>query len=121
MSLIPLPFTALHSAYTGDPDTIDDDGNAIVDWSDPVPVPCFWWSGDTTEPGYQFRGSASAGSDQVSVDVTLVVDVDLQVDHRDRFTVSGHDFEVVGLPKEWDHGPFSFSPRRQVIELKWIG
>lgn len=116
MSSFPLPFTALHSSYLDDPDTVDDHGNAVVGWADPVPVPCFWWYGDSYEPI-----AAPAGSDQVSIDINLVVDVELEVDHRDRFTVSGHDFEVVGLPKEWDHGPFGFSPNRRVIELKWIG
>lgn len=121
MASFPLPFTSLHSSYIGDPDVQDDHGNAVVGWADPVPVACFWWSGNSTEPGYQYRGSQEAGSDQVSVDITLVVDSELEVDHRDRFTVTGHDFEVVGLPKEWDHGPFGFSPHRRVIELKWIG
>lgn len=119
--MIPLPFTCGHSSYTGDDTVKDDHGNTVVGWADPVPVPCFWWSGDSTEPGYDTRASQSVGSDQVMIDITLVVDSALAVDHRDRFTVNGHDFEVVGLPKEWDHGPFGFSPNRRVVELKWIG
>lgn len=119
--MFPLPFTCQHEGYTGDPDVTDDDGNTVPDWADPVSVPCFRWPGASTEPGYQYRASGSAGSDQVSVDLTLVVDSSVVVDHRDRFTVDGHDFEVVGLPKDFDHGPFGFSPNRRVVELKWVG
>jgi hypothetical protein len=119
MKPIPLPFTCLHGAYISD--SQDDHGNDVPDWADSVSVPCVWWSGSSTELGYQFRASSSAGSDQVSVDVTLVVDSTLAVDHRDRFTVDGHDFEVVGLPKDYDHGPFGFSPNRRVVELRFVG
>lgn len=112
--MIPLPFTCLHGAYVAGVE--DDHGNTVPGWTDPVAVSCFWWSGSSAEPI-----AAPTGSDQVSVDVTLVVDADLAVDHRDRFTVDGHDFEVVGLPKDYDHGPFGFSPHRRVVELKWIG
>jgi hypothetical protein len=119
VNAIPLPFTCLHGVYVAG--VKDDHGNTIPDWAEPVEVPCFWWSPTSTEPGYQFRSSGSAGSDQVSVDVTLVVDSALPVDHRDRFTVNGHDFELVGLSKDYDHGPFSFSPNRKILELKWVG
>ena len=112
--MIPLPFTCQHEHYaTG---AQDDHGNAAPDWAEPVPVDCFWWSGSSSEPF-----AAPTGSDQVSVDVTLVVDSAVAVDQRDRFTVNGRAFEVVGLPKEWDHGPFDFTPDRQVIELKRTG
>lgn len=117
--MIPLPFTCLHGAYISD--AKDAHGNDIPEWTDSVAVQCFWWSSESTEPGYKFRSEESAGSDQVSVDVSLVVDSSLPVDHRDRFTVAGHDFEVVGLPKDYDHGPFGFSPHRRIIELKWTG
>lgn len=113
--MTPLPFACLHSSYLSDAE--DDHGNAIPKWSDPpASVPCFWWSPSSAEP----LGNPT-GSDQVSVDVMLVVDSTVQVDHRDRFTVDGHDFEVIGLPKDYDHGPFGFAPNRRVLELKWVG
>ena len=112
--MIPLPFTCLHGAYTAGLE--DSHGNTVPGWADPVAVPCFWWSVSSTEPV-----SAPTGSDQVSVDLALAIDSAVNVDHRDRFTIDGHDFEVVGLPKDYDHGPFGFSPNRRVIELKWMG
>jgi hypothetical protein len=117
--LIPLPFTCQHEHYQAGDE--DDHGNTVPDWADAVPVPCVWWSGASTEPGYQFRASGNATSDQASVDLTLVVDSGLSVDHRDRFTIDGRVFEVVGLPKDFDHGPFGFAPNRRPIELKWVG
>lgn len=114
MRPVPLPFTCLHGAYAAG--AVDDHGNAIPDWSEAVSVACFWWSPTSAEPL-----GPPTGSDQVSVDITLVVDSALAVDQRDRFTVGGHDFEVIGLPKDFDHGPFGFSPNRRVIELKWVG
>lgn len=115
MNLVPLPFTCLHGAYVEGAE--DDHGNTIPDWVDSVPVQCFWWHGSASDEPL----GAPTGSDQVTVNVTLVVESALVVDHRDRFTVDGHDFEVVGLPKDYDHGPFGFSPNRRVVELRWIG
>lgn len=110
----PLPFTCQHEAYNSD--ATDEHGNAVPEWAAPVDVQCFWWSGSSSEPL-----AAPTGSDQVSVDVSLTVDSALAVDHRDVFTVDGRKFEVIGFPKEWDHGPWGFQPKRQIIELKRTG
>lgn len=113
--MLPLPFTCLHGRWTAGAE--DAHGNTVPSWADGVATPCFWWHGTASgEP----LGSPT-GSDQVTVNVTLVLDSAVVVDHRDRFTVDGHDFEVVGLPKDYDHGPFGFSPNRRVVELRWIG
>lgn len=121
--MIPLPLTALHGVYTAG--VTDGHGNTVPGWSDSVPVPCFWWSGTSSGRGGSGASGeplgSPTGSDQVAVNITLVIDSDVAVDHRDRFTVDGHDFEVVGLPKDYDHGPFGFSPNRRVVELSWIG
>ncbi|MFV8169831.1 hypothetical protein [Mycolicibacterium peregrinum] len=63
------------------------------------------------------------------VDVVLVVDSAVTVGHLDRFTIpdllnSEGDpmrLDVVGLPKDYNHGPFGFSPDRVVVELKAVG
>ena len=54
------------------------------------------------------------------MDLVLVLDSAVTVDHRDKFTVEGKKFEVVGLPKDFNHGPWGFSPDRLVIELKAV-
>lgn len=111
MRLIPLPFTCHHERWQAGAD--DDHGNPTSSWQDPVEVPCVWWSPASNEP-------ASGSGDRVSAAVVLVVDSDVEVDHRDRFTVDGRRFEVIGLPKDYDHGPWGFTPKRRVVELKWM-
>lgn len=121
----PLPFTCQHQAYT--PGVEDDHGNTVPGWLDPVTVACVWWSPNTetasTEPA-----SGPTGGDRVVADVVLVVDSAVTVGHRDRFTIadlldsegSPVPLEVIGLPKDFNHGPFGFSPDRLVIELKAV-
>ena len=113
--LIPLPFTCQHAVYTPEV-ALDDHGNAVAGWADGVAVSCFWWPGGTAEPF-----GTPTGSEQATADLTLVVDSTVVVDHQDRFTVNGKTFEVFGLPKEYDHGPFGYTPGTQAVELKWVG
>lgn len=110
----PLPFTCQHEAYT--PGVEDDHGNTVPGWLPQVEVACFWWDPSSTEPDLP-----PTGGDRVVADRVLVVDSVVTVDHRDRFTIEGRKFEVSGLPKDYNHGPFGFSPDRLVIELKWVG
>lgn len=110
--MIPLPFTCLHGAYTaGVP---DDHGDTTSGWAAGVSTPCIWWPGASTEPF-----AAPTGSEQVQVDITVVIDSAVVVDHRDRFTVDGQTFDVVGQPKSWDHGPW-WAPNRQAVELQRV-
>ena len=110
----PLPFTCQHEHYAAGVE--DEYGNNQPGWVEPVDVPCFWWSETSRESSVE-----SAGGVRTLADVCLVVDISLEVDPRDVFTVNGRRFEVIGLPKEFDHGPYSFHPNRQVVELKWVG
>ena len=112
--MVPLPFTCQHMKYTAGVE--DSHGNTVPDWETPVEEQCFWWLPESSEPL-----SDPTGGDRVAADLVLVVASTVAVDHRDRFTVHGHTFEVVGLPKDYDHGPFNYTPGRQVIELKWNG
>ncbi|MCB1287419.1 MAG: hypothetical protein KDB47_06930 [Mycobacterium sp.] len=109
----PLPFTCLHEPYTAG--EADAHGNTTPGWGEPAEVACVWWSPSSQEPS-----SPPTGGDRVAADVVIVVDSGLAVDHRDRFTVDGKPFEVVGLPKDYDHGPFGCSPQRRIVELKWV-
>lgn len=113
--LFPLPFTCQHERFI---DTSDRSGhgNAAPDWAKPVAVACCYWPTMTGEPS-----SPPTGGNLASVDLTLVVDSALGVGHQDRFTVEGLQFEVVGLPKDFDHGPFGYQTHRKVLELRWTG
>lgn len=121
----PLPFTCQHEVYT--PGVEDDHGNTVPGWLDPVPVACVWWSPNTesasTEPLL-----GPTGGNRVVADVVLVVDSSVRVSHRDRFIIDdlvdtqGNPvrLEVIGLPKDFNHSPYGFSPNRLVVELKAV-
>ena len=110
MTLFPLPFTCGHERHVAG--QADAHGNRTPGWSAPVQVACVWWSPSSTEPA----GDPTVAHG-VAVDVVLVVDSSVAVDHRDRFTIEGRRFEVVGLPQDFDHGPFGIAPGRRVVEL----
>lgn len=112
--MISLPFTCQHEHYEAGAE--NDWGNTEPGWADPVDVPCFWQPGQVTENSVE-----SLGGVRTIVDLTLFVESSLVVDPQDRFTVAGRTFEVIGLPKEYDHGPFGYRPDRQLVELKWVG
>lgn len=112
--MIPLPFTCQQESYSAGVE--DDHGNTIPGSADPVEVECFWWLPESSESSVP-----SAGGVRAAVDLSLVVDSSVVVDPRDTFTVDGRKFEVVGLPKDYDHGPFGFTPHRRVVELRWVG
>lgn len=117
----PLPFTCQHEAYT--PGVEDDHGNTVPGWLDPVAVACAWWAPSSQEPAL-----GPTGGDRVVADVVLVVDSAVSVSHLDHFMISevldtsGNParLEVIGLPKDYNHGPWGFSPDRLVIELKAV-
>lgn len=94
----------------------NDHGDDTPDWDAPIAVDCFWWDPSSVEP---LQGPT--GGDTVIVDRVMVVDASVSVDQRDRFDFAGAVFQVSGLPKDFNHGPFGFSPDRIVVELKWVG
>jgi hypothetical protein len=53
-------------------------------------------------------------------ELALVVDVAIPIDQRDKFTVKEQLFEVAGLAKNYDYGPFGWAPGRKVIELRMV-
>ncbi len=117
MSLFPLPWSCQRLAWSAGPE--DDYGNVTPTWLAPVSVPCVWWSPETQSASSEPE-LAPTGGDRALVDLVLVVAAGQPVDHRDRFIVDGHQFEVFGLPKDYNHGPFGFSPDRIVIDLRAV-
>ncbi|MGX9669927.1 hypothetical protein [Mycobacterium sp. HM-7] len=114
MADVPLRFTCQHEVYK--PGVKDAHGNEIPGWWPAVARDCIWWAPSSTEPP-----QPPTGGDRVIADVLLVIDSAVTVDHRDRFTVDSKAFSVVGLPKDYDHGPFCYAPNRRIVELKWVG
>ncbi|WP_423487896.1 hypothetical protein [Mycobacteroides sp. PCS013] len=110
----PLPFTCLQERYTAGDENAH--GNATPGWAEPVPRSCVWWSPASHDPA-----QPPTGGERVIADLVLVVDVAGPVDHRDKFTIEGRRFEVIGIPEDYNHGPWGFSPDRLVVALKWVG
>lgn len=103
----PLPWTAGHRVYSEGAD--DAHGNPIRSWAAPVDVPTLWWSPSSTEP-------LLAGHDRVSVDVVMAVDSALAVSPHDRFVLDSKEYEVIGFPEDYDHGPY-VAPGRKPVYL----
>lgn len=114
LTLFPLPFECQHEHYLAGAE--DDHGNVTPTWNPPEHRECFWWPGPASE-----ASPVAGGSEQATVDRTLILDIDVPVDHRDRFMFGAQRFEAAGLPKEFDHGPFGFVTDRQVVELRFVG
>lgn len=123
----PLPFTAQHHAYTAG--QVNEHGNTTPGHLPPLPVRCVWWAPSSDEPQ-----TGAINTERATADLVLVVDSALQVDSRDYFTFAEHTqsdsddpagrvpvrFDVNGFPKDYDHGPWGFSPGRRIIELKAV-
>lgn len=111
--MIGLPFTAGHERWT--PGEEDSHGNTTPAWLPPTAVRCFWWVPTTTEPQ-----SGPVNSDRAVADAVIVIESGIPVDPRDRFILDGRRYEVVGEPKDYDHGPFGFRPGRRPIDLRRV-
>lgn len=101
----PLPWTAGHRVYSEGAE--DAHGNPVQSWAAAVNVPAIWWSPSSTEP-------AVAGHDRVQVDVIMAVASTLVVSPHDRFVLAGQEYDVVGEPEDYDHGPRTAPGRRPV-------
>lgn len=110
---VPLPFTVQHQAYRAG--VKDANGNPKPDWAPPVARACFWWDPDSAEPLQGPTGGAT-----VVVDRVLVLDVAVVVDHRDRFFWGDQRYDAIGLPKDFNHGPFGYAPNRLVVQLRGV-
>ena len=108
---IPLPWEAQILRWQSD--ALDAFGNPVEGFGPPVAFDCFWWSPSSSEPSLQ-------GHDRVVADLVVVAAADFVCGHRDRIIVGGREYDVAGEPKDYNHGPFGFSPDRVVIECKAV-
>lgn len=106
----PLPWTAGHEVYSEGSD--DAHGNPAQSWAAPVSVPAIWWSPSSTEP-------VVAGHDRVQVDVVMAVDSALAVGPHDRFVLDSQEYDVIGEPEDYSHGPYA-TPGRKPFNLQRV-
>ena len=92
----------------------DTHGNPTASWAAPVDIAANHWSTSSTEP-------VVAGYDRTIVDKIVVVDSSQAVSARDRMVINGEMFEVVALPEDYDHGPYSAPNRKPVLTRRVDG
>lgn len=103
MSVFPTPWTVfLHARSLG---AKDSHGNPAETWPEVgVPEPAYGWS------------PPSADAQPFDPNRTPVVrDLDVYMPTsaarpKDRMTINGVPYSVVGHPEDFNHGPFSFAP-----------
>lgn len=115
----PTPFTV--GVHTRGADGTDAHGNSVSVYTPPLPeagtaVSVYgWFVPSTTEPPL-------AGHDRVIVDVQLMVPPGFPAGPRDVVDLPegpAGQFEVVGYPEDYTHGPFGWAPGA-VINLRKV-
>lgn len=82
----------------------DPRGNRIETWSDPVSTPVYGWGPpQSAEPDIP-------GHDRVTVDLELYVPPGFRATAHDKIVLEGEEFDVVGRPADYGHGPFGYNP-----------
>ena len=99
--MFPERFTVQHEVFT--PGVEDSQGNEVDAWAAPVAVRVYGW--------------APPSGDREIRDTRTGVERDLDLycrtpfaGPRDRVTIRGERFTVVGHPENYDFGPFGFTP-----------
>ena len=79
-------------------------GNPRKAWEDPVEVRVigFYWPSSTEPP--------ESGRDEVTADVIVLAPPAFQPGAHDRLVIEGDEYEVIGRPDDYNHGPFGFRP-----------
>ena len=90
------------------PGAADPFGNPVEAWGAPVAQKAIGWnppaSGDPK----------LAGHDRVVVDLELMVPPEFVAGPKDRITVNGKKFSVIGYPEDTDGNPFGWYPGKVV-------
>jgi hypothetical protein len=78
-------------------------GNPTQGWDEPEPVAVYGWgpASPDTAPHVQ-------GRDPVTCDVDLLAPIGTVCGHKDRWTLPDGDYDQVGDPQDYSHGPFGF-------------
>ena len=110
----PLPFTLGLRRYAGV--DVDEHNNEVEVWAPPVKQAAAFYLADSTEP-------ASPGNAQRLVaDAIAFVDISVAVKPHDHVVIPelGGEFDVEGLPQNWNYGPWGYQPDRLVLALRRV-
>lgn len=97
------PYTVQTRAYSED--GFDSRGRPVEVWAGPVAQGVYgWYMPDSTEP-------AVAGANQVLIRVVLLAPEEFQVGEHDKVIVPGYgELDVLGMPQDYNNGPFGWRP-----------
>lgn len=98
----PTPYTVQHEAYVAG--ATDTHGNEVPTWAAPVDVAVHGWA-----PARADTEPFEIGRDAVVRDVDLYAPPGTVVAPRDRMTLAGVLFDVVGHEQDFTRGPFGFT------------
>lgn len=99
---LPTPYTILHEAFVDG--TEDAHGNVSSGWADPVPLRVHGWAtpGSDQEPFEVGRNAVLRDLDVYAPGGTVVAP-------RDRLTIDGVLYEVVGYVEDYTKGPWQWN------------
>lgn len=109
---LPTLFSAGVRAST--PGALDAHGNPEKSWGPAASHPvCGWSAPSSGEPKL-------AGHDRVVVDIELIAPVAFPAKPQDLVVLEGREFEVLGEPEDYEHGPFGFRPGVLIWNLQRV-
>lgn len=107
----PTPYTVTTEAYIKG--VTDPFGNPVDSWGPPVTQVVIGWAPPvSTEPKI-------AGHDRIIVDLELYTPSVFSASPRDRITIDGQKYSVIGYPEGTEGNPFLWSPGK-VVNLQKI-
>lgn len=111
--LIPALFDVGHSVYAAG--AVNAHGDSVDEWAAPVVKKFITWASyDTDEPG-------KPGHDRDVISAGILVYPDFGVvSPRDRMTIDGQVFEVVGSPERADKAPWHCPVENWRIDLRQV-
>ncbi|MFT4125083.1 MAG: hypothetical protein QM662_02480 [Gordonia sp. (in: high G+C Gram-positive bacteria)] len=111
--MIPALFDVGHKMYLEG--AVDDWGNPVDTWADPVSKKFITWADYATED------PKLAGHDRDVVDAGIIVYPDFgSVSPRDRMVIDGIEYEVIGSPERNDKAWWDCDVLNRVINLKSV-
>lgn len=94
---------------------VDPEGNPVVEYVPPLDQP----GTPTTVIGWAPAGSEEPEVGRVIHDIDLFIDPAGTGQPQDVVDLPGGQYEVIGWPLEWTHGPYQYTPGK-VVQLKRV-